>query len=262
MDKRMLPVLLVGFVLATGTALAKGSSHTDTELRYAEGLLQLGLPDFAGMVLDRLEDDPDGTVRLKQFQVLLMTEEGLARAEKEVANAPADEKSTWHMKLALADAYYAWGKHSRALDMYDAFIEHFAGTSEAGETELLVNVTHRYAQMLTMMGQHEKSLAAYRKLDLDKVHRLLKRQILAEQLELILRICEKGEPKDRAEHLAAAEKIADDLMLVQDLWGGKAIVAKAHVLLLRGERDKARKMLEASLPTLVELDRRLQEESN
>lgn len=261
MDKRLLPVLFVGFVLLSGTALAKSASHTDTELKYAEGLFQLGLPDFADMVLDQLETNPDAAVRLKQFQLRLATKNGLEWAEKEVAGAPADATETWHMKLALADGYYAWGQHAKAFDIYNGFIARFSKTQDAGEVKVLTGVMHRYAQMLGIVGQLEESLAAYRRMNLEKVERHVKRQLLAEQAELMLRICEQCSKDDRSKHLAAAEKICDDLMLVQDLWGGKAIVAKAHILLLRGEPKKAEEMLKASLPTLVELDRRLQKES-
>jgi len=261
MGKRLLPVLFVGLVLLSGTALAKSASHTVTELKYAEGLFQLGLPDFANMVLDQLETNPDAAVRLKQFQFRLATKEGLKQAEKEVAGEPADATETWHMKLALADGYYAWGKHAKAFDIYNAFIKRFNQTQDADERKILTEVIHRYAQMLGIVGQLKESLAAYRRVDLEKVERPVKRQLLAEQAELMLRICEQCAKVERTKHLAAAEKICDDLMLVQDLWGGKAIVAKAHILLLRGEPKKAEEMLKTSLPTLIELDRRLQEET-
>lgn len=262
MDNRLLPALFAGLVLLSGTALAKSANHTDTELKYAEGLFQLGLPDFASMVLDQIEGDADAVVRLKQFQFRLATQEGLAWAEKEIAGAPADAKETWHMKLALADSYYARREYAKAFDIYDGFLQRFAHDAQADEARLVAEIAHRHAQMLRITGQLEKSLDAYRKVDLTHVERPIQRQLMAEQAELILSICEQCKPEERTTHLATAEKLCDDLMLVQDLWGGKAIVTKAHIFLLRGEPAKAREMLEASLPTLVKLDQRLQEESD
>ncbi|MFC1463147.1 hypothetical protein ACFLQU_06055 [Verrucomicrobiota bacterium] len=261
MNAKLLSALLAAVVLFAGNAFATNGNHTDTELRYAEGLFRLGCPDFANIVLDRLETTDAFAVRLKRFQLRLVSTGGIAWAKKKIAKEPPGARETWLLKLALADGHYAWGQHNEAFGIYRQFIERYSKTGRAEDLDLLTKTAHRYAQMLLLTGRLKESLKAYGSINLDKVERHVKRQLLAEQAELMVRICEDGDKTAMARHLPAAEKICDDLMLVQDLWGGKAIVVKAHIRLLQGQPMKAKEMLLASMSFLADLDRQLREES-
>ena len=62
---------------------------------------------------------------------------------------------------------------------------------------------------------------------------------------------------ERDRYLYVADKICDEVMWVQDLWFGKAIVMKGHMMMMKGDANGAIKLVEDNMEFLREIDKSL-----
>ena len=120
---RLLLVLLCAGTLLAAQGYALTDAERDTELRYVDGLNQLGLPTYAEMVLAQLGTGAE--IKTRRLQSLL------ARGEFDevlaVINAEPNQDSldTWAMRITLADGYFAWGQYENARGIYTKLFEKY-----------------------------------------------------------------------------------------------------------------------------------------
>ena len=257
-------------------APAPRESELDQGIRYVQGLQRLYFLDIADMVLKELSAKyPEAATRTAQLQLEGDLAHGkFDEVKKRIA---ADEKAgkkedvLWAMKLALADAYFTYGKHDECQAIYGSFFEHFKKKDAKGNVSLAVpaslealytDAAYKYAQMLLNMKKRELALDMYRiMLGTGKLPQHVARQCMAEMSEVALSLAEETEDaKKRAAYLVEVNKTCDKLLWMQDLWFGKAIVLKAHALMLQNKPEDAKQLVDRYMSTLTTIHQALVEQ--
>ncbi len=245
-------------VVASAQQAAPVNPELDEGLRYARGLLQqLRLPDFADMVIAELERKfPEAKARFAALKLEGELARGMfEEVKKRIAAEPGqDSAEVWAMKLTLADAYYAYSKYAEAKGLYEAFFTRFEKETPPELLTFYSESAYKYAQMLLYLNELRGGLKAYERVLKTKLDQHVARQCLSEMADVALRIAkETADAQEREKMLRDAESWADQLLWVQDIWFGKAIVAKAHVIMLRGKPDDAKKLVDGYMPTLRQI---------
>lgn len=265
----VLTAALVSFVFLPESFAQIGGTEQkdpiDLELEYADGLMKMRLPDYAKIVLGRLNPDVVGP-RMKVLQLRSYIAVGdfktiIALIKKEPNQRG---KEVWAMKLALADGYYAWGKYAEAKSLYASFFRQYPAGPSKGLESFFLESAYKYAQMLILMGDDEGAVFAYEKAllstpkkDGDKRH--VRRQLLGETMELLIKVAEKNPAKVGACN-AKIKDILNEILWIQDLWFGKAVVVMAHQRKLAGDLEGARALIKEYTKQLEEIDKFLREE--
>ena len=237
----------------------------EQELRYADGLMQMGMADYAKIVLNRLDPSVVGP-RMKVLKLKSYLAVGdFDTVWKLIKQEPnPNSKEAWAMKLALADGYYAWGKYQEATNLYEKFFKQHPGGPSKGLEKFYLESAYKYAQMLILMDKPEYALKAYNyalkaapKKNRKKSH--IRRQLLGEKMELLMKIADTN-PSKRNACKAQIKKIFDEIFWIQDLWFGKAVVVMAHLKKLEGDLEGAKKLIDDYTRQLLEIDKYLEED--
>jgi TolA-binding protein len=235
-------------------------------LRYVKGLQQYLFADIADLVLKELTVKfPEAKAKL----AVLELEGELARGKFDdvkarIAREPnQNSPETWAMKLALADSYYAFGKYPEAKGIYEGFFKQYEKDVPEALGAFYNDSAYKYAQMLLNLKERDNALKMY-KLLLGQKKRLpehVERQCLAEMAEIALSLAE--DEKDKTKQAALLKQVdgwADKLLWKQDLWFGKAIVLKAHGLMINHKADAAKKLVNDYMGTLTAIHQALVEQ--
>jgi tetratricopeptide (TPR) repeat protein len=252
------------FLLGVSTLQAQMSQEQlQREIRYATDLMGFGFPDKADKYLDGLPVPPE-QVEMLRIQVL-GSQKKFDEAIKMIESKPQGSKTTMMMKLALADAYYMWGMYPEAQKIYTDFFEGFGGAPPENLKEFYIDSAYKYAQMLLLMGLEEDAIKAYEFMLNAGPNEFVKRQCMIEAAELIVKVNERkkkaGEQLDQG-MMDKALKWAEDIQWgAQDMWFGKSLSVMAHIFHIRGEAEKAIKLIKnpTYLAMLKQLDVALKE---
>ena len=248
-------VFLVNMAVTANLQAAYTDKEVNERLQYAEGLTNLGMPDYAGKVLAVLGSDP--RVLAIRIKVLCQT----ARWDEidAIINSQPDPDSdaSWVMKLTKADGLYASGKYDDAKKQYKAYFARYSGEIPASVKPFYLESAYKFSQMLLLLGDLQGAVAAYESALKGKPDKEVARQMKSDLAEVLMRLAEESEGPERGAYLAKAEKIAEDLLWVQDLWFAKAIVYKAHAMILRGDIDGAMELFDFYKPDLIAIDKGL-----
>jgi len=238
------------------------------EIHYAKQLTKWGMPDYAEIVMKEIRKKyPQAGALLKVVELegkiaLGKFPEVIAIIGKE-PNQGSQE--VWAMKLALADGYYAWGKYAEAQGIYESLLKAYPNDPPAGIREFFISSVYKYSQLLLLMGNQPKALKAYERLTQvipkkDEERKHIRRQILGEMAELLVKEAEHKSGKEQEELLKKIDPLLNELLWVQDLWFGKAIVIMAHVAVIKGDIEGAEKLIKEYGPSLQQMDEILREE--
>lgn len=256
-------VLCVLVALAAGglawPALAQDAADQAEELRFVDGLNNLGLPDYAELVLARLGSGPE--VKARQLDSSLRRGEFDKVLAIIAAEPDAQGLTGWAMRLNLADGYFVWGKYPEARKIYDEFFAKYPNGPPAELKSFFYESAYKYAQMLTLMGDIPAATKAYRLGFTGTPDRETKRQFQGDLADMLMKTAEAATGAERTKLLAEIDTLADELLWVQDLWFGRAIVLKAHVAMLRGDTDTAMKLVDEYSDQLIQIDEVLKEQS-
>ena len=247
-------------------------------LRYVEGLQQLFLLDIADQVLkDLTAKYPEAAARAATLELKADLVRGNFDAVKarigKAQSSGEKPEILWAMKLALADSYYTYGKNDECRSLYELFFKEYAGKKDAkGKSVpippalegLFTEAAYKYAHMLVSMKKLDAAFTMYEvMIDSGKLPDYFARQCMANMAEIGITLAEEavsGEKKNvkkRDEYLAKVNKVADKLLWVQDLWFGKAIVLKAHALVLQDKPEEAQKLVDRYMGTLTAIHQAL-----
>ena len=235
------------------------------EIEYARALNRLGLPDFSKIVQDRLKAEvPDAEVWLKPIELESRIAVGEFDQVKEIiAREPEpDSQEVWAMKLTLADGYYVWGRYREAQEIYESFFQRYPKGPSETLNEFYLNSAYKYAQMLLLMGRPKDALRAYEYVTKARLEKHVARQVRTEMAELMVKLAEQTSGAERRGYIERVEAICNDILWIQDLWFGKAIVILAHVKLIQGDVAGAGELVEEYMPQLREIHRILKEEED
>ncbi len=259
-------------VFASFTAFAQMDEETlraqelNEGLRYVKGLQQYLFADIADMVLkDLTVKFPEAKAKL----AVLELEGELARGKFDevkarIAREPnQNSPETWAMKLALADSYYAYGKYPEAKGIYEGFFKQYEKDVPEALGAFFNDSAYKYAQMLLNLKERENALKIYKLLlgQKKKLPNHVERQCLAEMAEIALALAEDAKDKKKqAAYCKDVDAWADKLLWQQDLWFGKAIVLKAHALMINHKAEEAKKLVDDYMGTLTAIHQALVEQ--
>lgn len=244
----------------------------DMGLKYVEGLQRLYFLDIADKVLAELTAKyPEAATRAAALQlqgdlVRGRFEEVKARIAKRTKEG-APEDVLWAMKLALADSYFTYAKYDECRSIYEGFFKTFK--SKDGKTSVpksletvYADAAYKYAQMLLSMKKKSEALAMYKvMLGTGKLPEHVARQCMAEMAEIAISLAEETKDvKAKDAYCKDADSVCDKLLWVQDLWFGKAIVLKAHVLMIKNKPGEAQKLVDTYMNTLTMIHQSLVEQ--
>lgn len=232
------------------------------ELEFAEALTQMGMPDYAQIVLDRIPKTEANEVLKKRLLIQSYIATGKFEDVKTVIAKEKDQDSagTWGMKLAMADGYYAWGKYNEASELYNGFFAKYPNGPSEGIKDFFVESAYKFARMLLLMGDKQGAVNAYKNLAKAKLERHIERQVMAETAEVMLQVAEETTKKEDKEKIFKEVKgICDKILWVQDLWFGKAIIFMAHMKVMQDDIAGAQKLIEEYTPQLKTIDDALKE---
>ncbi|MCX7592101.1 MAG: tetratricopeptide repeat protein [Kiritimatiellae bacterium] len=253
--------IIVGGGLFAQEVVQRPPPEVEREVQYAKALYDMGLPDYAKMVLDRIKH-PSAEPLIKVIHLDSLIAIGkFDEAKALIAREPDQEgQDAWAMKLRLADGYYAWGRYAEAQGIYNAFFGKFPQGPPEALNDFYINSAYKYAQMLQLMGKPKEAVEAYRTLLRAKVEKHVRRQVLSEMTEILVKLAETAPAQEQKGYLTEADKLIREILWKQDVWFGKAIVHLAHIKLIQGDMDGAMKMIEDYQTQLREIDESLRKE--
>lgn len=264
----LLVSLCLSFPLTTSAQLNTGPSpEIQMEIEYARRLQNFGLPQFASVVLERIRDKaPEAATIIEVMELQGRIAQGQFDEVKQIiARKPnQDGQEVWAMKLALADGYYAWGRYAEAQGIYESFFQRYPDGPPEAINSFYVESAYKYSQMLLLMGNEKAAIKAYDYLTKAEIERHIRRQILSEKAELLLKVAEKSPPAERAPYFQQVEEINNEIVWRQDVWFGKAIVNMAHMAMMKGETEQAMRLIDDYRDNLLAIDEalRAQEEES
>ena len=225
-----------------------------TEMAYIKMLQQMQMPDIAERVIDEAKKRwPEAAAQFKVQEIQGLLWQGKFDEVQKIIDAIPDKNGAeyWALKLAKADALYAFQKYGDADKLYLEFFNKVKKPTPALKN-FYRDSAYKYAQMLLYLGKESEALEAYKRLVANvEMEEDRLRNVHAEMAELMLKLA--PEIKDKAKQSAMlkdAEKLVDNLLWRQDVWFGKAIVMKAHLQMVRNDIKGAQDLVENYMPQL------------
>jgi TolA-binding protein len=274
-NKTIYGILLFGVMLTCGGTVrifAQGQvpgGEMDPELRqeimYIKGLNDMRLQQYSAIILEKIKDKfPEAELELKVLDLEQKLSTGKFEEVKAIIAEEPDQNSAdaWAMKLALADAYYAWGKYPEAKGLYIAFFKQYPNAPPKELNKFFSDSAYRYARMLLIAGDKTGALEAYDIMMRADLPDYVVRQVEGEKGELLVELIESTTDKSkRADYMKQLDKVTEELLWKQDLWFGKAIVYLAHVKMIQGDYDGAMKLVTEYTPQLKQIDKILKDQT-
>jgi tetratricopeptide (TPR) repeat protein len=253
---------LLGAGLLSGWVVQAADPVSD-ELTFANGLVNLGFPDYAEKVVAALlKTNPEAKAQAAAVKIKILANRGkFDEAEALVKSLPPDNPETLVMRLTLGDMFYAWGKMPKAREIYDAFFKQFPKGPPQELVKFFGESAYKYAQMLLNSGDMAGAVQAYRYVILSKPDPEIMRGVQTEMAEMLFKLGQKATGADRKKYFDEARKICLEIQ-----WGGtdvafgKTVVIMAHMALMNGDKAGARKTINDYLPMLKSIDEALKED--
>lgn len=260
--------LAIGFgviLAAISASAADEQTETQQELKFASELIKLRFPDYAQKAMDRLiAKYPNAKAEAAKVRVEILTARGkFDEAEAFLKTLPAGTPETIVMQLALGDQYYAWQRMKDAQRIYEEFFKQYPKGPPEQVARLYGESAYKFSQMLVLSGDLVGAVEAYKRVLTCPLNSTdIERRVKTELAELMLRVAEKPEtaPAKKKELLDEAIKICNEIQWKgTDLWFAKTVVILAHVHMVNGQKDLARKAISDYMTMLTDVDKMLKE---
>jgi TolA-binding protein len=236
----------------------KKEDAIDREMRFAAGLVDMGLADYAEKFLEGyLFKVPEAKTRVGSVRIKILTARGrFDEATELIKKLPPDSLETVKMTLTLGDVYYLSGKVKEAREIYDGFLKKYPKGPPPELTPFFMESAYKYAQMLLYMGDEKGAVDAYRCVLLAKPEdKEIERKLMIEMAETCFKAGEKLTGKDREVFFKQAKDLCDKVQWEGvDLWFGRSVVIMAHMEMARGKKDSAEHVIQLYLPMLKTID--------
>jgi len=262
---RRLATGLVVLLAATSASTADEQTDTQLELKFASELIKFHFPDYAQKAMDKLITKyPNSKAEAAKVRVEILTSRGkFDEAEAFLKTLPAGAPETMVMQLALGDQYYAWQRMKDAQRIYEAFFKQFPQGPPEQVARLYGESAYKYSQMLVLSGDLAGAVEAYRRVLTCPLNSSdIERRVKTEMAELMLRVAQLPDatPAKKKALLDDAIKICNEIQWKgTDLWFAKTVVILAHVHLVNGKKDLARKAITDYMAMLNDVDTMLRE---
>ncbi len=253
---------LLGVGLLSGW-IVRAADPVSDELTFANGLVNLGFPDYAEKVVAALlKTNPEAKAQAAAVKIKILANRGkFDEAEALVKSLPPDNPETLVMRLTLGDMFYAWGKMPKAREVYDAFFKQYPQGPPKELVKFFGESAYKYAQMLLNSGDMAGAVQAYRYVILSKPETDIMRGVQTEMAEMLFKLGQKSTGEAQKKYFDEARKICLEIQ-----WGGtdvafgKTVVIMAHMALMGGDKAGARKTIADYMPMLKSIDESLKEE--
>ncbi len=261
--------IIFSSLLLLATILAgpiKAQDGIDSEFAFARGLIRLNLPDMAERAMERLVlQHPELQQRANVVRAEAMIQRRrLPAAEAILRDMPVDSTSAEAIRLALADAYFQVGERGKTREIYTAFFKRYEGETPTDPDliRFLRESAYKYVQMLIMDQDYLGAVAVFDLLIKVSEGRDQSRQIMLEQAEIALKAADDAALSSAAREslYGKAEKNFNEVLWGGlDLWFGRALTSYAQYMVLRGDRDGARRMLQSNIRLMRDMDKQIRE---
>ena len=126
---RAVMFMLLPAIVAVAGAIA-AEPDPQVEMKYADGLMKMGLDEYAVNVLKALPETNNTAIVLAKFQVELMQPKLDEDAIERYITKRAEKNSElyWVMKIRLADTLWARGEQKKCTAIYEAFVKYYSDT--------------------------------------------------------------------------------------------------------------------------------------
>jgi len=257
-----------GFLACAFSPLSAFADELDDELTFIDALQRNRMSDIAEAVIKDtrkrfpVDKFPEVTTKLKAREIQnLLGQNKMAEVEKIVAALPdKNSEEYWAIVLSMADYHYAFQNYAKADALYLDFFAKVKKPS-AGLASFYRDSAYKYAQMLLYLNRDAEALKAYRMLLALPLEETIRRSIEAESAELILRLApQEKDSAAKAALIKEADELCNKLLWKQDIWFGKAIVMKAHLLKMQNKIKGAQKLIDTYMPQLKTIHDALKEE--
>ena len=259
-------LLLLGCaVSATAQGLGEGGSSLtpaqEIELDFADLLMKLRMPDYAERVLGAIRPPLPPGIRDVRVIEQLAAQGKFEEATQVIAKRPdKSSMTTWALKLALADGYFAYSMYEEARGIYVSFFKSFP-TPPAELRSFYLTSAYKYGQMMRMTGNIPAALKAYEwalaAVD-PKAEKHVFRQLYGEKAEMLMKLAEETtDATQREARLKEVEEAIAKLLWNKDLWFGKSVVMMAHIRKMRGDIEGAMQLIDKYSRDLKGIDEAL-----
>jgi len=128
-------LLVLAFCLVAWCGAIAAEPDPQEEMKYADGLMKMGLDEYAVKVLKGLPETNNTAIVLAKFQVELMQPKLDEDAIERYITQRAEKNSElyWVMKIRLADTFWARGEQKKSAAIYDAFLKFYSEMFDNGE---------------------------------------------------------------------------------------------------------------------------------
>lgn len=244
------------------TAAAGFAFTTEEEIDFAEKLAtEWRMTDYAGKVLDELEQkNPAAKASIIPARVLVFSMSGkLTNAEAMVKSMPKGEDAD-AAAIALANAYYRLGQIPKAKEIYADYFKRYAEPpKDPIKLKAFRDACSRFGAMMKAAGEELAAVEAGRRFLKTKPEEEIADAVRCDMAVLLIEGAKKT-PAQKDALLQEAEKICDEVLKHGvNLFFGQALVAKANVRLLRGDRKGAQELIKDNMDVLKPLDEFLAE---
>lgn len=257
---------------AAAPAAATIDPALETEIKFAEALVDAGLPDFARPVIAAAKETWKGPqADTSFFAIEIRADLSLGEfeaAEKKIAALPdRNGPKYWAARLEVANNYNAQGKKKECTAIYDEFFKKFPKPPPELRTFYL-QAAYAYGQILMADKRLAEAAKVYDgllgQLDTKKNKEDAESwpNLACETVELYLRLASGIEKvKDRDQYLEPAKKLISKLLWYQNMpvYFGRAIAMKANYELLKGDVGKAQATIDDYMEQLAELHEQMRE---
>ena len=200
------------------------------EVRFAGGLIELGMADFAEKVVARLQaDHPDRADATRLIRAeLAMAYRRFDEAEAQVKNIPASTDEGRTIRLKLANYYYGADQVEKARALYDEFFGQFTTLPTDPATFAAYRQAVLYlTAMLESANQFEQAARTLSRLLVDDIDPEDRRQYTEKICKLHLDAVPGLEGEKRKEALAEVEKGIRDIEFGGPFWVARAMVLRS-----------------------------------
>ena len=238
-------------------------SEMDRQIRYATGLMDLGLPDFASAVMSDVEKKyPEARAAAARLKVDSFASQGkFDQAEAELAKIPSNTVERASAQLLVADRYYQFSKLQKARDGYEAVLGAYGKNGPPPELrKFYMDSAYKFSQMLMNRNDSRGAIKAMRYILAAKPEAFTRRTVETELSELLLKVAEPLPPgEERNAMLKEATDLCNDVMWEQDILFGRAVVVLAHSKKLSENVTAARKLVADKLPMLEQMEQAIKD---
>ncbi|MBN1672025.1 MAG: tetratricopeptide repeat protein [Kiritimatiellae bacterium] len=235
----------------------------EDEVRFASGLVELGMADYAQKVLDEVvRKNPDMKTKAAAVQVkILVALRKLDEAQRVVNAIPKSDPNRAEVALGFANVLYAVGEVEKAKAIYDAYFKaQRRQPKDKDALEFYRDAAYAFSQIQGEAGDYKGAVEALGHILDSKPAPAIRRRVLSEQAALCLKAARKAGGQDRKKYLDILYKNVKELRWGGvDLWHGQAITHQAYALLIEGKEKEAEETLRDNLDIMNEIDRFLAE---